>query len=68
VTAQLHAQENVLATLEVDLDRALHFVPGLVVLTNQRLAQPQWYETNGSNGLSWRAWICCTTTMRVSGT
>ncbi len=37
VTAQLHADENVLAALQVDLDTRLHFVSGLLVLTNQRL-------------------------------
>ena len=37
VTAQLHAGENVLAALQVDLDTRLHFVSGLLVLTNQRL-------------------------------
>ncbi len=37
VQAQLHPEENVLASLEVDLDRQLRFVKGLVVLTNLRL-------------------------------
>ncbi|NBW51644.1 MAG: ABC transporter ATP-binding protein [Betaproteobacteria bacterium] len=37
VQKQLRPQENVLATLEVDLDQQLRFVKGLVVLTNQRL-------------------------------
>ncbi|WP_428984487.1 ABC transporter ATP-binding protein [Rhodoferax mekongensis] len=37
VLKQLRPQENVLATLEVDLDQQLRFVKGLVVLTNQRL-------------------------------
>ena len=35
--SQLRPQENVLAALEVDLDDRLHFVPSLVVITNQRL-------------------------------
>ena len=35
VPKQLRPQENVLATLEVDLDQQLRFVKGLVVLTNQ---------------------------------
>ncbi|WP_296509129.1 ABC transporter ATP-binding protein [Rhodoferax sp.] len=37
VQKQLHPHENVLAVLEVDLDLQLHFVKGLVLLTNQRL-------------------------------
>ena len=37
VQQQLRPQENVLALLEVDLDRQLNFVKGLVLLTNQRL-------------------------------
>jgi ATP-binding cassette subfamily B protein len=47
VQSQIHPQENVLASLEVDLDRQLHFVKGLILLTNQRLIAcegkpPQW--------------------------
>lgn len=34
---QLLPKENVLATLEVDLDSRLHFVKGLVLVTNERL-------------------------------
>ncbi|CAM8669259.1 MdlB ABC-type multidrug transport system, ATPase and permease components [Comamonadaceae bacterium] len=37
VQKQLRPHENVLAALEVDLDQQLHFVKGLVLLTNQRL-------------------------------
>ena len=37
VQACLHPEENVLAALEVDLDARLHFVKGLVVVTNQRV-------------------------------
>ena len=37
VQKQLRPQENVLAALEVDLDTRLHFVRGLVLLTDQRL-------------------------------
>ncbi|MEO8411344.1 MAG: ABC transporter, partial [Propionivibrio sp.] len=37
VDAQLNAGEAVLAWLATDLDEALHFAPGLVVLTSQRL-------------------------------
>jgi ATP-binding cassette subfamily B protein len=33
----LHPEENVLATLEVDLNQTLQFVRGLVVVTNRRL-------------------------------
>jgi ATP-binding cassette subfamily B protein len=33
--------ENVLAELEVDLDARLHFVPGLLLVTNQRLLSQQ---------------------------
>jgi len=35
--AELHPQENVLAVLEVDLNPQLHFVKGLLVVSNQRL-------------------------------
>ncbi|WP_394780974.1 ABC transporter ATP-binding protein [Undibacterium sp.] len=34
---QLAAQENVLSAVEVDLDAKLHFVKGLIVVTDQRL-------------------------------
>ncbi len=34
---QLRPLENVVAALEVDLDARLHFVPSLLVVTNQRL-------------------------------
>ncbi len=34
---QLRPHENVLAMLEVDLDARLHFVPSVLVVTNQRL-------------------------------
>jgi ATP-binding cassette, subfamily B, bacterial len=37
VKSQLHAGENVLAVLEVDLSTRLHFTAGLVLLTNLRL-------------------------------
>jgi ATP-binding cassette subfamily B protein len=37
VQSQLQPLENVLAVLEVDLDAQLHFVKGVVVVTNQRL-------------------------------
>ncbi|MBK7006633.1 MAG: ABC transporter ATP-binding protein [Burkholderiales bacterium] len=50
VTAQLHAGENVLAALEVDLDTRLYFVQGLVVLTNQRLLSRSGTDT------AWQQW------------
>ena len=37
VQSRLHPQENVQACLEVDLDERLHFVPSVVLATNQRL-------------------------------
>ena len=37
VVSVLRPQEKMLATLELDLDSNLHFVKGLVVLTNQRI-------------------------------
>lgn len=50
VQAQLQTNENVLASLEVDLDSKLRFVTGLVVLTNQRLMG----RTAGEEG--WQSW------------
>jgi ATP-binding cassette subfamily B protein len=50
VQAQLQTNENVLASLEVDLDSKLRFVNGLVVVTNQRLLG----RTAGESG--WRSW------------
>ena len=37
IQSHLHPQENVCACLEVDLDERLHFVPSVVLATNQRL-------------------------------
>jgi len=51
VQSQLTAQENVLAALEVDLDTRLHFVRGLVVVTNQRLLSRNGNETQ------WKQWV-----------
>ncbi|MGA0612516.1 ABC transporter ATP-binding protein [Caldimonas sp. KR1-144] len=48
--AQLAGDENVVASLTVDLDRALRFAPGLVVLTDRRLL-----ARDGEGG-AWRAW------------
>lgn len=47
---QLRPNENVLATLEVDLDTRLHFVRGVVVVTNTRLLSC----TTGES--VWREW------------
>jgi ATP-binding cassette, subfamily B, bacterial len=47
---QCHPDENVLATLEVDLDNRLHFVKGLLVVTNRRLL-----ACTGSQS-QWQAW------------
>ena len=49
--AQLLPQENALAWLEVDLDANLHFVPGLLIVTDQRLLFAQSDPTSG-----WSAW------------
>ncbi len=59
VQSQLHAQENVLAALEVDLDTRLHFVRGLVVVTNLRLlcragGESHWQEWPFRAGLDLR--------------
>jgi ATP-binding cassette subfamily B protein len=53
---QLHPQENVSSTLEVDLDRHLHFVPGLLVVTDRRLLSraggaDDWQEWPFQDGL-----------------
>jgi ATP-binding cassette subfamily B protein len=55
--ARLHPQENVLAALEVDLDARLHFVRGLVVVTNERVLSTdggtaQWQEWPFAKGLT----------------
>ena len=50
VQKQLQSQENVIASLEVDLDSRLRFVPGLVVVTNQRVL----CRAEGST--AWTAW------------
>jgi ATP-binding cassette subfamily B protein len=47
---QLQPHENVLATLEVDLDEHLNFVPSLVLVTNQRLLARE------ATGAKWRYW------------
>jgi ATP-binding cassette subfamily B protein len=50
VQMQLHTKENVLATLEVDLDSRLHFIKGLVLVTNERLLS----RMEGDSG--WKQW------------
>ncbi|MDP3652618.1 MAG: ABC transporter ATP-binding protein [Rhodoferax sp.] len=57
VQAQLHPHENVLATLEVDLDTRLHFVKGVVVVTNARLlsrveGQSTWQQWAYQKGMA----------------
>jgi ATP-binding cassette subfamily B protein len=47
---QLSGQETVLAWLETDLDARLHFVQGLLVLTDKRLL------AQGKPDQAWRAW------------
>ncbi len=58
VPARLERDENALATLEVDLDPALRFAPGLLVLTERRLlssnAQGVWQGWPLAPGLSLR--------------
>ncbi len=48
VLSVLRPQEKMLATLELDLDSNLHFVKGLVVLTNQRILS--------RNSTGWQEW------------
>ncbi|OYQ39402.1 ABC transporter [Rhodoferax sp. TH121] len=50
VQQQLHPRENVLASLEVDLDTQLRFVKGLVLVTSQRLL------SQSGPGAPWRSW------------
>jgi ATP-binding cassette subfamily B protein len=50
VKNQLSAGENVLCSLEVDLDLRLHFVKGLIVVTEKRLLAKE----HGDTG--WKAW------------
>ena len=57
--SQLRLHENVLTALEVDLDANLHFVPSLVVITNQRLLSRAagasvWQEWTYREGLDLR--------------
>jgi len=48
--AQLDADENVLASLAVDLDRSLRFAPGLLAVTDVRLL-----ARDGADA-AWRSW------------
>ncbi|APW36893.1 ABC transporter [Rhodoferax koreense] len=50
---QLATDENVLASLPVDLDAQLRFQPGLLVLTSQRLMA--WHQAADPQG-SWQSW------------
>ena len=50
VAAQLRPGENVCATLEVDLDAQLHFRPGLLLATDQRLIG---FDSHQSPGVGW---------------
>ncbi|CAN5846191.1 ABC transporter ATP-binding protein [soil metagenome] len=54
--AQLSSDENVLSAVEVDLDARLHFVKGLIVVTNRRLlakspGESVWHDWPYSQGL-----------------
>ncbi|MDB5847577.1 MAG: transporter, partial [Rhodoferax sp.] len=53
--AQLATDENVLASLPVDLDAQLQFQPGLLALTSQRLMAWQPGADAGADG-AWQAW------------
>ena len=50
VAAQLRPGENVCAILEVDLDARLHFHPGLLLATDQRLIG---FDSQQSPGVGW---------------
>lgn len=53
-TSQLSKDEIILAHLELDLDLSLHFVPGVVILTNLRLLTRSLTEN------TWQSWSCHT--------
>lgn len=55
---QLQAGENVVATLEVDLDADGRFAPGLIALTDSRLSPSSRPVRNGSLSRSRRARAC----------
>ena len=53
---QLSSDENVLSAVEVDLDARLHFVKGLIVVTDRRLlakspGESVWHDWPYSQGL-----------------
>ncbi len=52
VNSQLSKGEIILAHLELDLDLSLHFVPGIIILTNLRLLTRSRTET------VWQNWSC----------
>ncbi len=52
--SQLSGDEIILAHLELDLDLSLHFVPGIVILTNLRLL------TRSLGESAWQSWSCHT--------
>lgn len=52
VNSQLSKDEIILAHVELDLDLSLHFVPGIIILTNLRLLS----RTRSVAG--WQAWPC----------
>jgi ATP-binding cassette subfamily B protein len=53
VEAQLQPGENLLAWFEPDLDRRLHYVPGLVLLTERRVVA---WEPAARTGPAWQSW------------
>ncbi len=54
VNSQLSNDEIILAHLELDLDLSLHFVPGIVILTNLHLL------TRSLGEAGWQSWSCHT--------
>ncbi|MDO8304590.1 MAG: ABC transporter ATP-binding protein [Herminiimonas sp.] len=52
VNSQLSKDEIILAHVELDLDLSLHFVPGIIILTNLRLLS----RTRSEAG--WQTWPC----------
>jgi ATP-binding cassette subfamily B protein len=49
---QLSPQENVLACLEVDLNAQLHFVPGLLIVTDQKV----YFASGAVSDATWHSW------------
>lgn len=50
LSSQLAHEENILAWLEIDLDRQLHFATGLIIVTDQRLLAKTADDEN------WQTW------------